>query len=402
MLTRRAFLHTTAVAGAAALSGLSDGSVAAAGQAGRGQAKYDLLIKGGRVIDPARGLDGMRDVAIAGGRITAVETNIAAAEAAETIDAAGKLVVPGLIDIHTHVRSKDMPSLVLSNGVTAMLDAGSAGADGIDEVVANARGARNHVRILLNVARTGIVPDGDLMDISRADVAAGQKAIERHRDIVVGVKARLSRTVAGANDLEGLRRAQAIVGPMNLPVMIHMGDTVSPLPAILALLKPGDIVTHMYAPPPHGIFDDSGNVLPEVIAARKRGIWFDIGNGRVAHINWTEAERGLKQGFLPDTISSDWTDAGRTDQVFDFPNVLSKFLLLGMPIDQVIARGTSNSARTLPAFKDFGTLRVGAAADVAILELRQGQFEFVDNYGNTRTGKQKLFATATVLGGKRV
>jgi len=385
------------------LSGNSPTAVAAGLQTRRGtSATYDLLIKGGRVIDPAGRLDGLRDVAIAGGRIAAVESNIAASRAAETIDATGKLVVPGLIDIHTHVRSKEMPSLVLSNGVTALVDAGSAGADGIDDIVANAKGARNHVRVLLNVARTGIVPDGDLMDISRADVAAGQKAIERHRDIVVGVKARLSRTVAGANDLEGLRRAQAIVGPRNLPVMIHMGDTVSPLPAILALLKPGDIVTHMYAPPPHGIFDDNGRVLPEVIAARTRGVWFDIGNGRVAHINWAEAERGLKQGFLPDTISSDWTDAGRTDQVFDFPNVLSKFLLLGMPLDQVIARGTSNSARMLPAFKDLGTLRVGAAADVAILELRQGEFEFVDNYGNKRIGKQKLFATATVFGGKRV
>ena len=402
MLTRRAFLHSTAVAGAAVLSRAS--GVHAAKSPGRVNAapKYDLLIKGGRVIDPVRRVDGIRDVAIAGGRIAAVEPTIAVADAADVLDAAGKLVVPGLIDIHTHVRSKEMPSIVLSNGVTAMLDAGSAGADGIDEVVANAQGARNHVRVLLNVARTGILPDGELMDIARADVAAGQKAIERHKGVVVGVKARLSRPVAGNNDLEALRRAQAIVRPMNLPVMIHMGETVSSLPAILALLKPGDIVTHMYAPPPHGIFDENGKVLPEVIGARKRGIWFDIGNGRVAHINWAEAERGLKQGFLPDTISTDWTDAGRTDQVFDFPNVLSKFLMLGMPVDQVIARGTSNAARTLPAFKDLGTLRVGASADVAVLELRQGEFEFVDNYGNTRMGKQKLFATATVLGGKRV
>jgi len=285
--------------------------------------------------------------------------------------------------------------------VTSLLDAGSQGVDRIDEVIDAAKGAPNRVRILLNIARTGILPDGELMDISRVDVPAAQKVIAAHRDLIIGVKARLSRTVAGKNDLEALRRAQAITGPLKLPVMIHMGDTVSPLPDILALLKPGDIVTHMYAPPPHGIFDDSGRVLPAVLAARKRGVWFDIGNGRVAHITWAEAERGLKQKFMPDTISSDWTDAGRTDQVFDFPNVLSKFLLLGMPVDQVIAMGTTNAARVVPAFKDVGTLRVGAPADVAVLELRQGDFEFVDNDNTKRMGKQKLFVTAAIFSGKK-
>jgi dihydroorotase len=392
MFTRRAFLSRAGVAG-----------VAVAVDARQlFAAKYDLLIKGGRVIDPARRLNAMRDVGIAGGRIAAVAANLATADAASTIDATGKLVVPGLIDIHTHARSKEMPAICLSNGVTSLLDAGSQGVDGIDEVIAAAKGAPNRVRILLNVARTGILPDGELMDIGRVDVAAAQKVIAANRDLIVGVKARLSRTVAGKNDLEALRRAQAITAPLKLPVMIHMGDTVSPLPEILELLKPGDIVTHMYAPPPHGIFDDSGRVLPDVLAARKRGIWFDIGNGRVAHIAWAEAERGLKQKFPPDTISSDWTDAGRTDQVFDFPNVLSKFLVLDMPVDQVIAMGTTNAARAVASFKDLGTLRVGAVADVAVLELRDGQFEFVDNYKGTRTGTRKLFATAVVNGGRRV
>ncbi|HVQ16855.1 MAG TPA: amidohydrolase family protein [Vicinamibacterales bacterium] len=237
---------------------------------------------------------------------------------------------------------------------------------------------------------------------SPVHVAAARRAIERHRDFVVGVKARLSRSVAGENDLEALRRAQAIVEPSRLRVMVHVGDTASPLPAILALLKTGDIVTHVYSPPPHGIFDEGGKVLPEVSAARRRGIRFDIGNGRVGHITWDVAEQALRQKFLPDTISSDWTDAARKDQVFDFPNVLSKFLALGMPLDQVIERATIQAAHTFPAFGDLGTLRVGAPADISILELRTGDFEFVDNANTPRKGTTKLFAHATVVSGKVV
>jgi dihydroorotase len=234
------------------------------------------------------------------------------------------------------------------------------------------------------------------------DAEGARRAIARHRDVIIGVKARLSRSVAGANDLEALRRAQEIVAPTKLPVMVHMGDTVSPLPKILELLKPGDVVTHLYAPPPHGIFDEQGRVLPEVIAARKRGIWFDVGHGRIAHITWAEAERGVKQRFLPDTISTDLNETSLTDQVFDFPNVLSKFLMLGVPLEQVLAMATANAARVVSPYKDLGTLRVGAAADVTVLELRTGQYEFVDNENATRTGTQKLFTTDVIMGGKRI
>jgi dihydroorotase len=183
--------------------------------------------------------------------------------------------------------------------------------------------------------------------------------------------------------------------------MIHMGDTVSPLPEVLAILKRGDIVTHMYAPPPHGIFDAAGKLLPEVAAARKRGIWFDFGNGRTGHVTWAVAEHAMKARVLPDTISTDWTEPGRTDQVFNFGHVLSKFLLLGMPLDRVIACATTNAAKTFPAFKGLGTLAVGAPADVAVLELREGSFEFDDNEHTKRTGMRRLVAAAAVFGGKR-
>src|SRR5256885_14522276 len=240
------------------------------------------------------------------------------------------------------------------------------------------------------------------MDINRADVALARGAITRNRDIIAGVKARLSNNVAGANDYEVLRRAQEVASSFNLPVMIHMGQTISPLPKLLALLKPGDIVTHMLAPPPNSIIDDAGHILPEVLAARKRGVWFDVGNGRNGHLRWDIAERVLKAGFLPDTFSTDWTPEGRTAQVIDFPNVMSKFLMLGMPLDKVVACATVNASQVFPVFRNRGTLRVGAPADVAVLELREGTFEFLDNYENKRTGRQRFFPSATVLGGKRV
>jgi dihydroorotase len=391
MLTRRRFFHA-ATAGAAMLTRIPNVLAAT----------YDLVIKGGRVVDPSLGIDAIRDVAIAGSRIAAVEDNIAPDSAAEMIDARGKIVAPGLVDIHTHAaRSKEGPPLALLDGVTGWVDAGSFGADGIDQAAANAQAGPNLGRLLINISRIGVAPGGELMDLGRADVGLARGAIVRHRDVIVGVKARLSNNVAGTNDLEALRRAQEAAAPFDLPVMIHIGQTFSPMRAILALLKRGDIVTHMYAPAPNGILDDNGRVLPEVLAARRRGIWFDFGNGVADHFNWDVVERAMKQGFAPDTFSTDWNTQSRTTGVIDFPNVMSKFFMFGMPLDQVIARATTNAARVFEAFNDRGTLNVGAPADVAVLELREGTFEFLDNYQGKRTGHQRLFPVATVVGGKR-
>jgi dihydroorotase len=391
MINRRQILRAAA-AGAAMFARLPNARAAT----------YDLLIKGGRVIDPSIGLDGVRDVAIAGGRIVAVEAGITG-DAAEAIDARGKIVSPGLIDIHTHAgRGKDSPALALQDGVTGFVDAGSGGPDNIDEIVAVIRGGPQIGRALLNIAtRTGFT-GGELMDINRANVSLARGAIARNRDVVVGVKARLSENVAGTNDLEGLRRAQEAASAFGLPVMIHIGQSVSPMRAILALLKRGDIVTHMYAPPPNSILDGQGRLLPEVAAARRRGVIFDFGNGSSGHFDWAMLDRATKQGFWPDTLSTDWTATARTTGVVDFPNVMSKFLMLGMPLAQVVACATTNAAKLFDAFSDRGTLGVGAPADVAIMELREGSFEFLDNYEGKRTGRQRLFPIATVLNGKRV
>jgi len=364
-------------------------------------ATYDLIIKGGRVIDPSVGLDAVRDVAIAAGKIAAVEANVAG-DATETIDARGKIVAPGLIDIHTHAgRSKEGPALCLQDGVTGWVDAGSGGADNIDQIVAVARGAPQIGRALVNIARTGNTSGGELLDISHADVDLARGAIARNRDVVVGVKARLTNNIAGSNDLEGLRRAQEAAAPFNLPVMIHIGQSFSPMRSILALLKRGDIVTHMYAPPPNSILDEHGRLFPEVAAAHRRGVIFDFGNGVTDHFNWDMVERATKQGFWPDTFSTDWNDMSRSTNVVDFPNVMSKFLMFGMPLRQAIACATVNAARVFPAFAARGTLNIAAPADVAIMELREGSFEFLDNYNGRRIGRQRLFPIATVLAGKR-
>jgi dihydroorotase len=365
-------------------------------------ATYDLLIKGGRVVDPSLGLDDVRDVAIVAGKIAAVEADITG-DAADTIDARGKIVAPGLIDIHTHAaRVAEGARICLQDGVIGWVDCGSAGADNIDQIAAAARAAPQIGRVLVNISRTGNAPDGELIDINRADVGLARGAIARYRDVVIGVKARLTQDIAGTNDLEALRRAQVAAAPFGLPVMIHMGQSVSPMRAILALLKRGDIVTHMYAPPPNGILDDEGRLLPDATAARRRGVIFDLGNGGNGHLRWDVVERATEQGFWPDTLSTDWTANSRDNpSVIDFPNVMSKFIMLGLPLAQVIARATVTAARVFPAFADRGTLNVGAPADVAIMELREGTFAFVDNYKGTRTGHQRLFPVATVLAGKR-
>jgi dihydroorotase len=392
MLTRRRFLSLAAA------------GVAMAARVPRAvaQARYDLIIRGGRVIDPSARLDAIRDVAISAGRIAAIDASITR-DATETIDARGKLVVPGLLDIHTHVaRSADGPSLVLQDGVTGWIDAGTQGADHIADTIAIARSAPQQGRVLINIGRAGLLPEGDTMDLARADVGAAREAIARNRDFIVGVKARLSRDVAGANDYEVLRRAQDVASSFGLPVMIHMGQTMSPLPRLVELLKRGDIVTHMFAPPPNSIVDDSGRILPAVLAARQRGVWFDVGNGQNGHIRWDTVDAIMKAHFWPDTFSTDWNTNSRQTGVVDLPNCMSKLLGYGMSVPQAVTAVTATAARVFPVFRDRGTLKVGSPADVAVLELREGNFEFLDNFKGTITGRQRFFPSATVLAGKRI
>jgi dihydroorotase len=348
----------------------------------------------------------MLDVAIRGGRIAAVRKGIPASAAAEVIDAGGRLVVPGLIDDHVHARDAELPPAeFLATGVTTMVDAGSRGADNIDQIVAIAQGAQNRMRLMLNIGRLGNNPGGkgEFLDgVEQADVDKARAAVAKHRQWIVGMKARLSRGIAAGNDMVVLRRAIEVAGSTRLPLMIHIGDTASPLASILALLRPGDIITHMYAPTPNGILDARGRVLPEVRAARKRGIRFDFSNGLNEHWDWSVSEKALAQGFAPDTIATDLTVAGRKEQVLDLPNVMSKMMLLGMSLQDVLACVTINASKSFRELNPLGSLAVGAAADVTILELGAGGYEFVDNYRNKRSGTQRLLTRGVVMGGKPV
>lgn len=363
---------------------------------------YDLVLRGGRVIDFSQKVDLVADVGILNGRIQRVTSMIADSEAAEVMDVTGKLVVPGLVDSHAHFADPKLPpATLMADGVTALVDGGSCGADNVDPFVETVRKAPNHARILINIAHAGLGQQKELHDITQADPAAARKAIERNRDWIIGIKARLSRSAALENDLEALKRARQAADVAQVPIMIHIGNTAHPLPEILKLLRPGDIVTHAYATP-SGIFNADGKILDEVRDARKRGIRFDFGNGRTEHWTWQDAERALAAGFPPDSISSDITVPGRSEQVMNLPNVMSHFLTLGMPLDEVVGRATCQAAQNFKQLKQYGTLKLGAPADIAVLELRSGEFEFVDNYKTKRTGKRKLVPHATLVAGKKI
>ncbi|MFL2872915.1 MAG: amidohydrolase family protein [Pseudohongiellaceae bacterium] len=363
---------------------------------------FDLIIRGGRVIDPSLNLDTIADVGIANGRIESIDRELNAS-ATDEINATNKIVLPGLLDIHAHYAQDDRGAhICLSDGVTGWVDAGSAGADNIEELVAVARSAPQPARILLNIGRGGVIPEGDTADISMANVEVAKAAIASNLDYVVGVKARLTSGVT-ANDIVVIRRAQEVASYFNLPLMIHMGQSESSMASLVAELKPGDVVTHMYAPPPNAIINNDGRIFPEILEARRRGIWFDVANGRTDHLRWDTFDAIMETGFWPDTISTDGFSTSRSAPgVRDYPNIMSKFLNFGMSLNAVVAASTQNPSRVFPFLRDKGTLNIGAPADVAILDLREGEFEFIDNYENVRPGNQRLFPFETVLAGRRV
>jgi len=377
-----------------------------------GAPAYDLLIRGGRVIDPSQGLSAELDVAIRQGKVARVAANIAESEARQVLDARKMIVTPGLVDIPVHVYDGVAPLGIpadpncIAKGATTVVDAGSAGAHtfpGLRQYVV--RVVETRVYALLNISVVGQStmssgnPFGELLDLRYANPRLAIRTIEQNRDIILGVKIRLSKNIAGENDLRALGLAREAADAVGLPLMVHIGGTYSPLPKILAMLKTGDLVTHSYHGHEGGILDDRDRVLPEVRRAIENGVMLDVGHG-AGSFAFRTAEKAFSQGVLPGTISSDVHQGNVNGPVYDLATTLSKFLHLGMSLEEVIRRATSNPAKALAFPSGTGSLKEGATADAAVFELREAPWEMVDSMREKRAGKWRLRPMATLKAGR--
>jgi dihydroorotase len=374
---------------------------------------YDLVITGGTLVDTAQGLHARRDVAFAGGKVAAVEGRIDPSHAAETINAAGSMVVPGLIDAHVHVFEGvshygiNADETCLARGATTVVDAGSAGADtftGFRKYVIEA----SETRILahMNISSMGMISRevGELDDIKWASVPKALEAIERNRDVVLGVKVRLTKnSIVGKNaGLKPLFLAREAADAAGLPIMVHPQDSwAESLDQVLAVMREGDVMTHMYHGRPHGILDENRKIRESVRAARDRGVVFDVGHGE-GSFDWDICETALDQDFRPTMISSDLHQYNVNGPVFDLTTTISKFLMLGIPLDEALSMITSIPAQVVGMEGQIGTLTVGAEGDAVVLEMAEGDFTFQDSRRESRQGALKLEPRVVVRAGKRV
>ncbi len=372
---------------------------------------HDILIRGGTVVDPSQDLHAPRDVAIADGTISALLEPGTAAESTHVVDARDCLVTPGLVDLHVHVYPHcplgiHADPVCPAGGVTTMLDAGSAGCnnfDGFRRSVIDT--VETEVLGLVNLSRIGLVAAelGELMDRRYADPAGVVATIARHPGVAVGVKIRAGAHIIGKGKQgwDSLHDAVHAARESNTWLMVHIGECPMSIPELVNELAPGDVLTHCFKAGSTRVTDDRDRIYDDVRAARERGVVFDVGHG-AGSFNWQVADAALEQGFEPTTLSTDLHTLNLHGPVYDLPTTMSKFLMLGVPIERVVAMASTRPAGVLGRAGDLGTLRVGTVADVAVFEQLQGRFLFSDSYGQQRTGETLLVAAATVRRGALV
>jgi len=398
-ISRREFLL-----GAAAL-GLAGASAFA--QTGD---KFDLVIKGGEVLDPSQRLRARSDLGIRNAVIAALEPDIPDLRAKQQLDASGKLVLPGLVDMHAHVypgvSALGLPAdeLVPYTATTTYVSAGDAGANTFSAlkhyIVAQ---ARSRIFAFVHISTIGLsgFPVGEMPNIDYADVDQAAKTLAENNELVLGVKVRESLDVVGSNGLEPLKRAILACersGVRRARVMCHIGNAPGELSALLDTPRPGDILTHSYSGAGNNTVQN-GRLIAAALAAKKRGVIIDVGHGG-GSFDYTVAEPAIEQGLVPDTISSDiHAVSGNTPGMPYLPWVMSKFLNLGFTLEQVIAMATINPAKVINRAPKLGTLQIGAPADISMLEVAEGPVEFVDTRNNKRQGRTQIKPSGVVLAG---
>jgi dihydroorotase len=373
------------------------------------QPRYDLLLKGGTLIDPKNHINAVRDVAIQDGKIAAVAPSIAATQARKVVDVRGLYVTPGLIDIHAHVFTGTHGGMLAGGdwsifpdtfafrtGVTTVVDAGSSGRRNFAEFQHNViNRARTRVLVFLNILGAGMPGDNFEQDVNDMDAKAAADLAIANRDTIVGIKVAHYQ----GPDWRPVERGVEAGRMANIPVMVDFGTFRPERPfqdLVLHKLRPGDIYTHaFYGPVP--MLDEKDRLLPYLFEARKRGVLFDVGHGGAA-LAFRQAVPAVRQRFPPDSISTDIHAGSIAAGMKDMLNVMSKFLNMGMPLEDVILRSSWNPAREIKR-EELGHLSVGALADIAVLRLEQGNFGFVDSWGARMKGTRRLLCELTVHDG---
>ncbi len=372
--------------------------------------RYDLLLKGGTLVDPAQGINAARDVAFAGGRVVAIGDDLSRARAASVIDCGGRIVAPGMIDLHVHVfwgvshLGVEADPHCVAKGVTTAVDAGSAGADtfpGFRKYVIDISATRLFAQ--LNISSQGMLSRevGELDDLKYASVPRAIGTIEQHRDVILGVKVRLTRhTIVGeAAGIRPLHLAREAADAAGLPIMVHPQDAwCDSLDDILAVMRDRDILTHCFHGMSHGILNPDGTVRRSVREAMERGVILDVGHG-AGSFSWDVAEQALRQGVQPQTISSDLHVYNANGPVYDLATTVSKFLHLGFSLDDAVRKVTATPADAIRMADQIGTLCVGAWGDAVVFDVQEGRFPLADSHGQVRTGRQRLVPTTVVRAG---